>query len=231
MRGSPVSTPSTRRMPVSPIKRVGRRLEHVPHRGRGDGTAPVGHHGDPHAAEGLAERAEPGLVALDARQAQRVARVVAVADVEPPGGVAHRPRQTPDRDGQVAVLHVRRQRDAAVGGLQPDEAAEAGRDADRATAVAGGGQREDAAGHRGGRAARRPARGAVELPRVVGRAVEQRAGEVDAPELGRRGLAGEHGTADVADALHHRRGRRGDAVGQRHRRRRVRANRRRRPAP
>ncbi len=41
------------------------------------------------------------------------------------------------------------------------------------------------------------------------------AGEVDATELARGGLTGEHGAAEVDEALHHRCGVRGDPVTQR----------------
>ncbi len=104
-------------------------------------------------------------------------------------------------DGEVAVLASGDIGIRPIRRLQPDEPAEAGRDADRAAAVAAGGQREDAAGDGRRRAARRAARRAVELPRVARRAVEHGAGDVDAAELGGRRLAGEHGPAEVAEPL------------------------------
>ena len=95
-------------------------------------------------------------------------------------------------------LGVGRQRDASVRGLQPDQAGEAGGDPDRAAAVAAGAERDEPAGDRRRGAAGRSTGGRAELPRVVRRAVEHGAGDVDATELGRRRLAHQHGAAAVA---------------------------------
>ena len=67
----------------------------------------VGDDRDTCTAQCVEVSAEPGLPTLDPRQAQRVAGLVAVAHVEPARGVAHRPRQAADRDGEVAVLGAR----------------------------------------------------------------------------------------------------------------------------
>ena len=77
--------------------------QNLPQRRRHDGAAPVGHHGHAQPAQFVAERAEPGLPALHARQAELVARVVAVAHVEPTGRVAHAAGHAADGDRVVAV--------------------------------------------------------------------------------------------------------------------------------
>ena len=157
------------------------------------------------------ERAEPGLPAADGRQAERVAAVVAVGDVEPPGGVADAAAQAADGHGEVPVASLGTERDATERRLEPDEAGEPGRDADRTAAVAARGQGDEAAGHRRRAAARRAARCPVELPRVAGDAVELGAGDVDAAELAGGRLTdqhgaggpqpGGHGGVDVADLV------------------------------
>ena len=83
-------------------------------------------------------------------------------------------------------------RDAAVAGLEPDQAGEAGRDAGRPAAVARGRDRHEAGGHRGRRPAARAAGRAGEVPRVAGDAPRLRLGEVERAELGGRRLADRH---------------------------------------
>ena len=85
-----------------------------------------------------ANDAEPGLPSVDPRQAEHVAAVVAVAHVEPARRVAHAARHAPDGDGVVADSAPWRPGDAAERRLQPEQAGEARRDADRTAAVAAG---------------------------------------------------------------------------------------------
>ena len=107
---------------------------------------------------------------------------------------------------------VRRHRHAGVRRLEPDEAAEAGRDADRPAAVAARGHRQDAAGDRRCRPARRAARRAVRAATGCASCRGGRAGEVDAAELRRRRLAGEHDPTDLAQPVDVGRRGRGDVV-------------------
>ena len=69
MRGSAVSTPSTRTRPHVGDELAGGRLRAAP-TSTGDTTAPPqsAHDGDPQAAELVEVRAEAGLPALDARR-------------------------------------------------------------------------------------------------------------------------------------------------------------------
>ena len=101
--------------------------------------------------------AQLGLVVRHMGQRERVAGVPAGHHVEVAGDVAHRPAQAARHRGQVVHRHPRALGDAPVGRLQPGQPAEAGRDAGRAAAVAGGRHRDLAAGHGGRRATRRPA--------------------------------------------------------------------------
>src|SRR6185312_4233293 len=113
------------------------------------------------------------------------------------------PRHRPDVR-ERALRRRREQRHAALRRLQPEQAGEGARDADRARAV--GADREAAHADRFGRhaAARRAARGAAELPRIVGGAEQPRIGDA-LPAIFRRGrLAEQHG-ARLAQALRHRR--------------------------
>ena len=73
--------------------------------------------------------------------------------------------------------------------LQSEHAAETGRNADRTAAIAGRGQRTDAAGDRRRRAAARTAGVVVELPRIVRIAKDRIAGQRNQPELRSVGLA------------------------------------------
>ena len=140
---------------------------------------------------GRSKDAETRLPPLDPGQAQGVAGVEAVADVEPPGRVADRAAEAPEGHGQRRLQGAGATGDATVGGLEPEHAGEPGRDPDRPAAVAAGGH------GRVRRPPRRPcprgtARGAFGVPGVAGRPVEPGVGVVDAAELAGRGLAGEH---------------------------------------
>ena len=204
IRGSPVSMPSTRTRPASRMRSSAAPAEQVPHRRRHDGAAPVGDDGH------LAARGSWSVsVPRPASHPSTRGRLSGSRGSWPLTTSNQRAVSRTDRarqptiDRQVAVVGVGRHRHSPERRLQPDQAAEAGRDADRAAAVAARRQRDDAAGDRRRRTAGRAARRAVELPRVARHAVQHGAGDVDAAELGRRGLAGEHGAAEVADALHH----------------------------
>ena len=202
MRGSFVSTPSTRTRPQSAIRcpAASSSNSHM----TGETAAP------PQSAT-TATRSprsssrwvpSPASQPLDAGEAERIAGVVAVADVEPAGGVPDRPRHAADDDGQVAVRAPSATAGCGRTCLQADEPGEAGRDPDRSAAVAAGRERDDA------RRRPRPPLPPDDPPGVRpcchGLWVvpfSTRAGDVDAAELRRRGLADEHGAAAVADAL------------------------------
>ncbi len=195
-------------------------VDHRPARVGHVRAAPVAHH-DGAQPGGLAG-AEPRLPARDARERQRIARLVAIAHVEPPRGVAHATRQAPERRREVAVRRGGSARDAAVSRLEADEAGEARGDADRPTAVAARRERDEAARDRGRAAARRAAgRGAV-APGIVRRAVELGPREIDHPELARRRLANGHRAAVPRDTRDHRGGVRRGAVAEDDARARVR---------
>ena len=99
----------------------------------------------------------------------------------------------PDHHGQRRLEGARAPGDAPVGRLEPEQAGEPGRDADRAAPVAPAGDGEQATGHGGRRPPRGAARGALGIPRVAGGAVQLGAGAVDPAELRGGGLAGQHG--------------------------------------
>ena len=126
-------------------------------------------------------------------QAEGVPGVEAVGHVEPAGRVAHRAGQAAQRDGQRGLQGLRSPGDAPVGGLQPEQAGEPGRDADRPAPVATRGDGQQAPGHRGGGPARGAAGRPVGVPRVPGDAVQLGGGAVDPAELRGRGLCGEDG--------------------------------------
>ncbi len=95
--------------------------------------------------------------------------------------------------------------DAAVGGLQADDAAERGRLADGAAGVAAEGRRSQAGGHGRGRAAGGAARDAARVPGVAGEAGGARLGRRAHRELVHVGLAEQ----DRAGGLQPSDGRRG----------------------
>ncbi len=101
--------------------------------------------------------------------------------VEHGRGVGHRAAQHP-LGGHPLPARDRRG-DAAPAGLQPHQPAARGRDADRATPVAGMGHREHARGHGGGRTPTGSARGVIGVPRVPGHPVAAVLGDGDRTEL------------------------------------------------
>ncbi len=123
---------------------VGGVLDLVAH-GRGDdrGTQ-IDRHSDAPAAHVLV--AQPGFPAADAGEREGVVLVGAVAHVEPARRVAHRARDAPEDRGERLDLGVWPFGDPPERRLQPEQAGEAGRDADGAAAVAAGAEREEAAG-------------------------------------------------------------------------------------
>ena len=148
--------------------------------------------GDHGPLAGQLEGAEVGLPPAHPGKAEGVAGVGAVAHVEPPGRVAHRTGEAAVHDGEGRLEHGRSPGDAAVGGLQPDQSGESGRDPDGAAAVAAAGDGEEPAGDGGGRASRRAPRRAGRIPRAAGGSVQLGAGVVHRPELGGGGLGRQH---------------------------------------
>ena len=119
-----------------------------------------------------------------------IARCIARRCVERGGAVAHAARDDMrDREARPALAAIGTHRRTAACRFQPEEAAGGGRNADRAAAVAGIGERQNAGGHRRGRAARRTAGGMVEVPGIARRAIEPRLGRAGEAEFGRVGLA------------------------------------------
>ena len=192
MRGSDVSTPSIRANPASAIRcpAASSSCSHM----AGDTTAP------PQSATTATRRPRrssawvprPASQPLDAGEAERIGGVVPVGDVEQAGRVPDGAGQAAGRGRVVPDLELRPPGDAAVGRLQADQAGEAGGDPDRAAAVTTRGQRHQTAGDGGRAPARGTARRPREVPGVAGRAVEDRAGQVDAAELAGRRLTGRH---------------------------------------
>ena len=108
-------------------------------------------------------------------------------------GVPQRPRHHVLDDGAGPVVaDVGAERGAPARGLEPDETAFAGGDANGASAVVGVCGRHDARRHGGGRAAARSPGRVVEIPRIVGRAVDLGLGRGKGAELGHVGLPQEH---------------------------------------
>src|SRR5439155_9514271 len=106
------------------------------------------------------------------RRGVRVARHGTGDRIEDRGRVADRAREGPvDREAAHPLADVRTERNASARRLQPDEAAGAGRDADRSAAVVpvrgGHHPRGDRGRGTAARSTRRPAR----VPRVARRAV------------------------------------------------------------
>ena len=126
-------------------------------------------------------------------QREGVVLVVAVADVEPAGGVAHRARQAPEDGGEGLDLGLRSLRDTPEGRLEAEQAGEAGRDPDGAAAVTARADREETAGDRCRGASGRAAGCPLEVVGVRRRTVQAGVGAVDATELRRGRLADQHG--------------------------------------
>ena len=147
-------------------------------------------------------RAEPGLPAAGRRQARRVVGVRrrrtrrSSGPRRAPSGTGCRARRCSGRMYACGLA-----RDAAERALHAEQPGVAGRDADRAAAVATGGQADQAAGDRGRRAARRAADGAAVAPRVVGDAVELGDADVEAAELAGRRLPDRHHAAPLEEPL------------------------------
>ena len=80
-------------------------------------------------------------------------------------------------------------RHAAPAGLETEQAGERGRNADRAAAIIGMGNRHNAGRHCRRTAARRSAGGEIRIPRVAGGAVRQGLGHAHQAEFRRRRLA------------------------------------------
>jgi hypothetical protein len=148
--------------------------------------------------------AEADLPPLDPGKTQRIAGIVAVGDVEPTRRVAHRPGHATRRGREIAQVQPGAPGDATVGALEPDQTGEAGGNADRSSAVTTRGDRVETTGDGTRGSARGPAGSGAVAPRVVRRAVQLRAVQVDAAELARRGLPREHRAARRHDPLHHR---------------------------
>jgi len=130
-----------------------------------------------------------------------IVAVGAVGDVEPACRVADRAGEAADGDSERSHLEVRAAWNAPVRGLEPHEAAEPGRDADGSASVAARRQGDEATGDSGCGSTRRAARGPAVLPWIVRRAVEDRAGEVDAAEFAGGRETERDGAAGVAQAL------------------------------
>ena len=131
--------------------------------------------------------------------------VVAGHRREDVGGVLHGPRERADlierrAEGEQAVA-----RDAAVGRLEADDAAERARLADRAAGVGAERDRRQAGRHRDRGAAARPARDAIQRPRIARHAERRVLGRRAHRELVAVGLA-EDDRAGRFQALDGRRG-------------------------
>ena len=193
-------------------------LQQLPHHRRDDRAAPVGSEGNSGAAQRVQVRAETRFPTRLSRHAQWVARIEAIADIEPTGCVAHGPRDAADGDCQVAVRRLGAARNSTDGGLQADHAGEARGNANAAATVAGGAQGDQPASNRSGRAAAATARRLAVLPRAVRGAMKGGARDVDSTEFAGVGEAHQHRAAVVAQPLDHGAGVAGDLVLQRHRR-------------
>src|SRR5262249_19064662 len=82
----------------------------------------------------------------DRGEAVRVAMVEPVRDVGEPRGVAHRAGYTAEDRRHGSEQHLRALRDPAVRALQPEQAGEPGRDAQRSASVAAGPDGDEPAG-------------------------------------------------------------------------------------
>jgi len=160
--------------------------------------------------EGDAQAAGFGADFLKERSCRRrgrigIARRIACGCIERGGAVAHAARDDMrDREARPAFAAIGTHRRAAACRFQPEEAAGGGRNADRAAAVAGIGERQDAGRNRRRRAARRTAGGMVEVPGIARRAIEPRLGCAGEAEFGRIALA-EDDEAGLQVALGQRR--------------------------
>ena len=87
--------------------------------------------------------AQRGFPSGSCREARRVERVVARADVEVAGRVAHRTGEATEHDRARTEIGVGTARDPTVGALHPEQAGVAGGNADRAAPVAPGRDRNE----------------------------------------------------------------------------------------
>ena len=137
-----------------------------------------------------------------------VAWIVAGDRLQHDGAVLDIPGQ------RAAIVHRPGQRqdaalaDAAIGRLDAGDAAEGGRQADRAAGVAAHRDRREGGRDRGAGAARRTAGKAVELPGVARRRPGQVVGRAAGGELVRRQLAEQYGAGLIAACRRRRRRRR-----------------------
>ena len=126
-----------------------------------------------------------------------IGQAVPVARIRPLAGVEHQrrildgARHRPDM-GDIAERRWRIDRHPAEGRLQPDNAAEGGRDADRAAGIGADRERADAGQHGDGAAAAAAAGRAFEVPRVAGDPAQRRVGHRLPAEFGCRRLAEEY---------------------------------------
>ena len=174
-------------------QRVGRGPQRGPHPGVARGQPVVVDDRDRAGRASVELVASPPRTARRARAASSGSRSsVPAAHVEEAGRVAHRPGQRAVVDHVGVAEEAGPAWDATERALHADDARPAGRQPDRAAHVRAGGEGHEAGGQRGAGPAARPARRAVEVPRVAGGAVEHRAGVGEVADLGRRGEADGH---------------------------------------
>ncbi len=157
---------------------------------------------DPQPARLAAGVAEERLAGRERRLGVHVAGEVAGHHVEQQRRVGDRARERAVDAQAGQVGHERALGDPAAGRLDPEQPADAGRDADGAAAVAALGGRGQARRDRGGGAAARPARRPGQVPRRAGRRADLGLGVAGQPELGGGGLAGDD-RAGPLDRDHH----------------------------
>ncbi|MNQ08779.1 hypothetical protein D3C85_215790 [compost metagenome] len=131
-----------------------------------------------------------GEGALQRRQPVWAARFVALADVQQQRRVAHAARHHVGGTGAEPALETARTAGRAVAaGFEAEQTAVRRRNADRTAAVGGVGGRDDAGGHRRGRAARGAAGAVRQVPGVAGLPPQLRLGGGGQAELRYRRLA------------------------------------------
>ena len=151
---------------------------------------------------------------LEGRHLVGVAGHAAGHQVQIGGGVAHAAADAALHGGAGPdVGIVRRIGAAAAGDLQSHQAVIAGRDADRAAAVAGMGERQHPGGDRGRRAAAGAAGDPLQVPGIAGWPVHRRLGGDAVAEFRHVGLADQDHAAGLG-AAHHLAVMRGDGLRQ-----------------
>ncbi len=146
-----------------------------------------------HQPDAQSRRRRAGLLHERTQRRGRVVpgELVLVGDrVEHGGGVRDRPRDDPLDDRTQPAL--RQTRHAAATGLEADQPAIGGGNANRATAVVGVSDREHAGGDGRRGAAARASRRAARVPRVAAGAVAAVLGGRDHAELGGVGAPAQH---------------------------------------